>query len=600
MTHRAIRGPRWFRGRRRDESGVFVIFVVLLATMIGVAALMVDAGQLRASSRDGQLHVDLAALAGAKSLSQGDANRACRDAVTYLNMNDSRITPAINAASLCAPITNTCTNASTPAAGTVTAGAVTVSVRYPVPAAEITDPQWGGAGLNDGISQCRRLRVAQVTRDGALFSKIFGIASSLTSRSATVRPLDGSAGPPALWVLDPTGCVPLKVDGGSQVTVGTDTVKGIIAVDSDATTCTGGASTISSTGSGTLIQAIGPPTGTVVGEIRLNALSSGSGTCAIPACDPSDVTNGRIAPQPVHGDAATRAHVDWRYNCKSGYPTYHGTTINNCPDTPATGGTAYPYLDNLKTATGSSNLPASGTWITIGPNPNQCNPAATITYPVGNYYVKCAKGNNGFVVNSGVTVTFSGGNLVFEDNVTVSNGGTLNINTANANAHLPPSCLPPTVQTPCIANSSANAATVYLRGDTSTMLSTSGSGTINANHVFVYGGTGAIAASGNPPFWTAPVEGPFSGLAYWSDMPPTASAGLRSSYTVTGGSGATLTGTFFTPEASPFKLTGGGNWGQQHAQFISYQLTVTGNANLTISPDPNAIAPPPPNGYLIR
>ena len=53
-------------------------------------------------------------------------------------------------------------------------------------------------------------------------------------------------------------------------------------------------------------------------------------------------------------------------------------------------------------------------------------------------------------------------------------------------------------------------------------------------------------------------------------------------------------------DTSPFKLTGGGNWGQQHAQFISYQLTVTGNSNLTISPDPNAIAPPPPNGYLIR
>ena len=577
-----------------------MIFVVLLVTMLGVAALMVDLGQLRASSRDGQLHVDLAALAGAKRLSRGDANGACQDAIMYLNTNDARIAPVINPAVFCGPITNTCTNTSPMLAPSVSAGAVTVSVRYPVPAAEINDPLWGGAGLSDGVSQCRRLRVVETTRDRAKFSKIFGIASSLTSRSATVRPFDGSGGPPALWVLDPTGCVPLKIDGGSQVTVGTATVKGIIAVDSNGTACTGGDTTVSVTGAGTLLQAVGPPNGTAEGDIHLDALPAGSGNCVIPACDPSDVASGRITPQPLHGDAATRSYVDWRYNCKTGYPAYHGATINNCPDTPATGGTAYPYIDNLKTAVGTSNVPASGTWTTIGPNPNQCNPAATISYPVGNYYVKCAKGNNGFVINSGVTVTFSGGNIVFEDNVTVSNGGTLNLNTANTNPTLPAACQPPTVQAPCLTNSAATAAVVYLRGDTTTMLSASGSGTIVANHVFVYGGTGAIASTGNPPLWTAPIQGPFTGLAYWSDMPATASSAQRGSFTISGGSGANLTGIFFTPEASPFKLAGGGNWGQQHAQFISYQLTVTGNSNLTIAPDPTAITPPPPNGYLIR
>ena len=577
-----------------------MIFVVLLATMLGVAALMVDLGQLRASSRDGQLHVDLAALAGAKRLSRGDPNGACQDAIMYLNMNDPRIAPVINPAVFCGPITNMCTNTSPMSMPSVSAGAVTVSVRYPVPATEINDPLWGGAGLSDGVSQCRRLRVVETTRDSAKFSKIFGIASSLTSRSATVRPFDGSGGPPALWVLDPTGCVPLKIDGGSQVTVGTATVKGIIAVDSNGTACTGAATTVSVTGSGTLLQAVGPPNGTAEGDIHLDALPAGSGNCVIPACDPSDVASGRITPQPLHGDAATRSYVDWRYNCKTGYPTYHGATINNCPDTPATGGTAYPYIDNLKTAVGTSNVPASGTWTTIGPNPNQCNPAATVTYPVGNYYVKCAKGNNGFVINSGVTVTFSGGNIVFEDNVTVSNGSTLNLNTANTNPTLPAACQPPTVQAPCLTTSAATAAVVYLRGDATTMLSASGSGRIVANHVFVYGGSGAIASTGDPPLWTAPIEGPFTGLAYWSDMPATASNAERGSFTISGGSGANLTGIFFTPEASPFKLAGGGNWGQQHAQFISYQLTVTGNSNLTIAPDPTAITPPPPNGYLIR
>ena len=40
---------------------------------------------------------------------------------------------------------------------------------------------------------------------------------------------------------------------------------------------------------------------------------------------------------------------------------------------------------------------------------------------------------------------------------------------------------------------------------------------------------------------------------------------------------------FFTPEAQPFKLTGGGNWGQQHAQFISYDLKIDGGAILQMA-----------------
>jgi hypothetical protein len=221
--------------------------------------------------------------------------------------------------------------------------------------------------------------------------------------------------------------------------------------------------------------------------------------------------------------------------------------------------------------------------------------------------VKCNRGNNGFTVNSGVTIEFKGGNVVFDDNVTVSNGGTLKFNTDTTTtnnttrfANLPANCLPPTVQTPCINESSPNASFVFIRGDDSTTFSTSGSGVLEADHVFVYGGTGSVAFSGSPPVWTAPIEGPFSALAYWTDMPPTASNAERSSFTITGGSGADLAGVFFTPEATPFKLAGGGNWGQQHAQFVSYQLTVTGGGILSLSPDPNFPAPLLPKGYLIR
>jgi hypothetical protein len=585
---------------RGERGAVSVFLVFLLPVMLGFAALLVDLGQLRATSRQEQLSVDLAALAGGKQLSAGDAVAACKDEITYLNIDDSRISPAINPATFCAPISNSCSNASSEATPTTTVGDVTVSVHYPVPAAEIADPNWSGPGLNDGPSQCRRMRVVLSTRDSGMFSRIFGITSSTTSRSATMRPTGLTGNPPALWLLDPTGCTPLTVNGGSQVTVGTATVQGVITIDSNGTTCSGSNTTVSVSGAGSSLKAIGPPSGTTSGgQINLNALPDGATACSLPACDPSQVSSGLVAPQPQHGDPASRAYIDWKYNCKAGYPTFHGVTINDCPNTAARGGTSYPYIDNLKTAIGASGTPA-GAWTKIGPGGSQCSPNASITYPVGNYYVACTKGNNGFVVNSGVTVTFSGGNVVFDDNVTVSNGGTINFNTANTNATLPSSCTPPTVQTPCIANSSTNAAFVYIRGDNSTTFQTSGTGTINANHTFVYGGTGSVAFSGAPPTWTAPTEGPFAGLAYWTDMPATATNAQLSSFTITGGSGANLAGVFFTPEANPFKIAGGGNWGQQHAQFISYQLTVTGGGILSMAPDPTAVLPPTLKGYLIR
>jgi hypothetical protein len=591
------------RHHRRDvaesERGAAAIFLTLtLVVMIGMAALLVDLGQARATSRIGQRAADLAALAAAKNLGTGDAVGGCQDAIAYVNANVSRISSPINATNFCSTLSNTCSNASTMVSPTQTSGDVQVSIHYPVPSSDITEPNWTGAGKNDGPTQCQRMKVILSVRDRSMFGRIFGASETWSRRSATVRPSTLAASPPALWVLDPTGCPALKVDGGSQVTVGTNSAQGVITVDSKATSCSGSTSTISATGSGTLLQATGPSS--TPGVINLAALPTDATTCSIPACDPADVSGGRLTPQPQHSDPASRAYVDWRWNCKAGYPTFHGDTIFDCPNTSAKGGTSYPYIDNLKTAIGTSGTPGTGSWTTIGPGNSQCAPNASITYPVGNYYVKCTKGNNGFVINSGVAVTFSGGNIVFEDNVTVSNGGTLNVNTANTTANLPSDCTPPTVQTPCIANSSAGAAFMFFRGDSATQFQTSGTGTVNLNHTFVYGGVGSVAFSGNPPLWTAPIEGPFDALTYWSDMPSTATNAQRSSFVITGGSGANLTGVFFTPEATPFKLAGGGNWGQLQAQFISYQLTVTGGGILSMNPRPGSVYPPNVMGMLIR
>jgi hypothetical protein len=95
------------------------------------------------------------------------------------------------------------------------------------------------------------------------------------------------------------------------------------------------------------------------------------------------------------------------------------------------------------------------------------------------------------------------------------------------------------------------------------------------------------------PVWSPPAEGPFASLSLWSEA--------STAYTISGGGGLDLTGVFFTPEADPFKITGGGGVNQQHAQFVSYHLDISGSGELKLAPDQTLhIAIPPRAGTLIR
>ena len=119
-------------------------------------------------------------------------------------------------------------------------------------------------------------------------------------------------------------------------------------------------------------------------------------------------------------------------------------------------------------------------------------------------------------------------------------------------------------------------------------------GSLNFHHTVVYQKGGALKdTGGSSPTWSPPTEGPFAGLSLWSE----ASTG----YTINGGGGLDLSGVFFTPEANPFKITGGGGVTQQHAQFISYHLKISGNGALNLAPDTTLyVAIPPRAGTLIR
>lgn len=578
------------RGRpSTDDRGAYLLLFAFAAlALLAMGALVVDIGALQSTARSNQSLVDLAALSGGKRLGYGKYELACRDMVTFLRSNEPELV-SLDPVSFCNQagdqVSQTVCNAGALAQATpsATVGRFTVELHFPVPDAEIDDGDYG-SGRNDGLP-CQRMRLLVTTDEPTFLAGVLGVDSLVSTASATVRPKSRMVSQvPALWLLDPTGCVALDVSGGSQVTVGAtepDVLPGVITVESDASACSSNQVTMSASGSGTWVRAV--PTGTDEqdGVINLNAMPLGGSACGAKACDPADVAGGRITPQPVYGERPTRAPVDWTYDCKPAYPNYHGVVVPGCPDTLSR--PAYLTLLRGQLGTTGSGQPAGFTsWRGMG---YSCNPSGTIAVS-GNWWIDCP---SGLRIQNGTTVSFLGGNVVTEGGIDISNGGTFRFNSANATPHLARACTPPEVSTPCATSSSAEAAVLWMRsGD----LSATG-GVIDISRTTVVADTGAVKVSSAIPSMTAPIEGPFSGLALWANG--------GGGHQISGGAGVELSGTFFTPEAAPFKLTGGGNWGQQKAQFITYRLAVSGGGVLTMAPEPNSvISLPPVAGTLIR
>jgi hypothetical protein len=587
--------------RESERGAVLVLTALLLTTLLGVTAIVVDLGALRGQVRVDQSIADFAALAAGQGLAANDPALGCRTAIGYINDN-AHLSSAIDASSFCSGMESTlCSGGSGYAQPSTTVGTYTVSVHYPVPDSEIVDSHvLGGARVSDG-TPCQRIRVTIASQNNSFFGGIFSAGSVGGVRSATARPWpSGVQLTPALWLLDPVGCTSLAVTGGSHVTVGTTSAPGVLTVDSNGSTCQSLQRTISASGAGTQLLAT-PTSGTPKGVIQLFALPSWLTTCVdsgdgVHACDPADVSAGRLAPQPVPvSSRATRARVDDVFNCRNPYPTskadYHGITlVSTCDPT-----TTPPYIDNLIGAVGNSGLPqvvppGIGTTYQRWRASFSCNPSGTVSV-AGNWWVDCPAGLS---VGNGSDVEFRDGNVVFDSGFSMT-GGTLRFNTSNTRAALPAACSPPAVATPCTGYASPGAAFVYLRdGD----INITG-GVLTVNNAMVYVGTGYVKVNSSPPTWVAPLEGPFAYLALWSDMSPTSNN--RSKFSLAGGTGVRLQGVFFTPEAAPFSLAGGGTWGQVNAQFISFQLAVSGGGSLTMAPDPQrSVKTPTLAGRLIR
>ncbi len=583
-------------GKAKTDDGVALLLIAVSMTfIIGMAALSIDLGALRGDIRADRLAADAAVTAGVAEIdpfSGSDARQACELAWDYLLLNLDDEGTSVSPPN-CALLGGSCTPGVAREA-TGSAGPYSFVITNPVPDGHTLMGSQAVNTLIDGVS-CQRLGVSiQRTRDH-WFARVIGSASGLTNVSAVARHAAGVGGGEVvpLLVLEPISCDALFTSGQGKVTVSwfMDT-PGFIVIDSDGSKtdnpnrCGSSSWTIDSKGNQNgWIRAIPTPSG-IPSVILSYALSGAAGSNPTRAydldditspVDPADITDPaelllpqtwfRLFPTPSFvSQRITRSALDHRYNCKAVYPDYPldlgnpglgGIPISPCLDAPA------PHIDDLVASNGGPvGTSPTGSFQQWSKFPDDtprypCQVDDTTWGPAsiavaGDWWVDCP---GGLIIGNSKTVVFSAGNVVLDGDIDLRAFGILRVNPAPTTDHV-----------------------IFIRnGDLKKGAQTSIF--LQQTMVFLQNGRIDIGAGAGGLTWIAPLNGNFEDLALWSEAP------LQ--HQIGGQAGNTLTGTFFTPFADPFSLTGQSGQFQTDAQFITRRLEVKGQGEVRMHPDPD-------------
>lgn len=566
----------------RERGATLVLVAASLLLLIGVVAIVVDLAAVRLDLRTDRLAADAASTAGVLAIDPfagTGVDEGCNTAWNYALLNLDGVDPSTPAPTQCATAFTTACDSAVARTATGVVGPYTVEITHPVPDAH---DFMGGQAINatiDGVP-CQRFAVA-ITRDRQhAFAQVMGFDSTAT-RVVSVARLDPDAGGGEvvpLLVLEPINCA-LVTKGQAKVTVSYDVVTqtpGFIVVDSDASACQppDGAYSIDAEGNQNgWIRAIPVPVTNIPSAILSYALSGIPPANSAKSFDPSDLTSPvdpadadqgdsaeslfRLYPEPIAvSRRITRAPIDWRYNCKASYdpypfvlsdPSQGHVFVPGCPQSPA------PHIDDHVTAYGAGTPTGTwNNWISAG---YLCTVDAPLTLS-GNWFIDCP---GGLIVN-GTALEFTDGDLVLTGGIDLRSTASLKINQGSGKDHF-----------------------VFVRkeGSNGTILKNAQS-TLVLERTFVYLADGAVDLRGGDGglTWTAPVSGTWEDLALWSEG--------RIPHEIGGQAGNTLTGTFFTPYAEPFSLTGQGGQFQTEAQFITRRLEVKGQGEVKMKPDPDS------------
>jgi len=589
-----------------DESGaVLVLLAVVMAVLLVATALVIDIAAVRTLRINQQSISDAAAAAGALTAGEGGVPReVCQVTKAYVEINATEFA-ALSGVD-CSVWSDVSCDPGVEAVVSDTQNGITVRIIYPVTdASSLMSSSAVGAvaqpaSTDDGLDPCQRVGVEISSTWNTLFGRLAGV-ESVDATVHTVAKSNLPAGesvPLNLLVLDRTGCQALLAAGNGGILVapvlnpdldGDPTngftpglEPGVAAADSDASSgCVG---VIDLDGSNSVIQADGPAgcsqqfgsdytyeghaAGAGCGQIQ--TLAPGTPGCNLPACS---IGGGGQTPLPdptALPNRLTRAPVDHRFNCTADYTTLsppllvwatdpltaaNQQDIPPCPDS----ATDAPHIHDLINLVKQSGTPPGyQTWSTAG---FPCI-LPTSTPPLllpGDWHIDCPQ----LKVNS--TLIFTGGNVVFDGDVSIQASGTLAVNTTA-----------PVPTNPSTYVAATPEAWVFLRNGA---LKKAGQGSLYLHNTTLYvsktstigltGGTGEV-------LWISPNQGDFDDLALWSDSP------IRHKFA--GQAVLTLEGIFFAPLAT-IEYTGNGSQKQVRAQFIAHRLHAGGNGALVIAPE---------------
>lgn len=598
---------------RNDERGAVLIIVALCITAIFLfLALVIDLGATRSDRRNGQVAVDNAIASATRTLAESDdVIEACETAFDYLALNLGVTLSGSDCSTALTVLSDSCT-AATPEQ-TVPRATVDGEFRavfvYPVtnlsPLMNVSTIGSEGptpTDEDDGPA-CERVGMRVSTTGSAYFGGIAGSSERKSTVSAVGRADAGNKILQALnlLALERHDCDTLTVGGNNTVltvatpeddpntSVNESLLPGIAASDSDAQDCTGLNDTIEADG-GARITAQGPcpvpPGGNLCGQVGTVA------TLVDPSCAAStdasqfacDEGQGAITPDATAlTERYTRAPIDHRYNCKPATDPDPSTPVRSYDDEPwwaeleqdieacdeAT--TTTDYVDELKTY-----ATTTATTVFTRISGADCN-ANTRVWDAGNYYVDC----NTFRVNDGASVAFTGGNVVFRNNVAVQNNSTLELHACvrNDEATCPNTLNWTSGLDFAESQASARAAWAYAGG----RVTVSGTGTLRLNRTALFiAPAGEIAQSGTiiasaPEARTGLPDsaGPFDDLGLWSEG--------DDPHTFRGGGANNFQGLYFGGRAN-FAMSGGTNVNLRNAQFVANTMSFSGGVIFTMSP----------------
>lgn len=575
-----------------DERGATIVMVAfMLIALSAIAATVVDLAAARADRASNQIAADAAATAAADVLADLGGDGACLAALGYLEEASGQSISGLS----CTSFPNQCTSTTTSVVAQGTAGSVTFELVHPVPdTSGLMSPGAIGAVSQPLVSgdgtPCDRFGVRIEEVHTAFFGHVVGVDQLNTSIHAVARSGvaldDGRV--VNLLLLEREDCEVLTVSGGGGgkggIIVGPyvddvtgNMVPGRISVDSDGSGDCKSKGVVSTDGSNATIRADGEPgcadelpdaPGAGCGRIEIVAASAGG--CGYPAC----TSTGVVAPSPFSSSSPlTRASIDWRYNCKSPYPT--DLDIRSCPNAAS----RPAYIDRLVADVGSSGRPPGFSSYSAS-HPCNIKNNQVVVVPAGNWVVDCD-------IKIGEELVFLGGNIIFDGDVDLSGQATLRFNTSNPRSF---SWVDNALYD--IGDNSGGAAFVYLRDGT---LSKGSQSVLELEKVMMYVSATSSLDVGDGAGtlrWTSPTTGPFEDLVMWSES--------DEEHKFAGGSSLELEGVVFAPNAT-FVYAGNSTQQQVSAQFITKKLSTKGAGLLDIRPIASrAVAFPEDQGTLIR